>query len=96
MGGFDITSDIHKWASIYRLKLKSDDPRLRHSVIVIKHNGTTMWLDSAFIIRVKGHVCIFTPETVYIYNPVDLELCREMIEVPSESFDSVRKVPTWI
>ena len=96
MGEFDITSEIHQWASAYRLSLIPDDPRLKHSVIVIKYDGTTMWLDSAFIVRVKGNVCIFTPETVYIYNPADLELCRELIEVESESFESVRRVPTWI
>ena len=96
MGEFDITSEFHRWASAYRLALKPDDPRLKHSVIVIKFNGTTMWLDSAFIVRVEGNVCIFTPDIVYIYNPADLSLCREVIEIVSESFDEMREVPTWI
>jgi len=44
----------------YDAKLRADDPRLRRSVQVIHEEGTTMYFEWAFVVKVENYNIIFT------------------------------------
>jgi hypothetical protein len=63
----------HEVAAEYNKALRSDDPRFRRAVQIVDAEGTVLFYRSAFLLRYRGFLLLFTAHhRRYVFDPDDL------------------------
>jgi len=76
-----------KKAHAYSRELRSDDPRLRHTVIVWHRDGTMLCFRYAFVLRMGHYIAIFTEHHgEHVYHEEDVDCVDQYDPVDIEAF----------
>lgn len=69
----------------YDAKLRADDPRFRRSVQVIHEEGTTMYFEWAFAVKVDSFYVIFTEHhETFVYSNDEVQVIQRGERIPVE------------
>jgi len=72
----------------YDAKLRADDPRFRRSVQVIHEEGTTMYFEWAFVVKVDNFYVIFAEHhEMLIYSDDEVQVIQRGERIPVEELD---------
>jgi hypothetical protein len=66
---------VDELAKAYDIKLRSDDPRFRNGVMVIHEEGTVLYFEWAFAIKLQNWYVIFTEHhRWHVYDEDDVKV----------------------